>query len=286
MNIRSLLAKLPFEALRYLPPVVAVVRLHGVIASGPAPLRGGLLNLATLAGTIERAFSLPGVKAVALAVNSPGGSPVQSALIHDRIRQLATEKKVPVFAFAEDVAASGGYWLALAADEIYADANSIVGSIGVISAGFGFQDLIARFGIERRVHVQGDRKMLLDPFRPERPEDVVRLERLQQEIHQSFIDLVQARRRDKLVDPQANGLFSGDIFTGRRAVELGLIDGIGDLRGTLRQRFGEKVKLKLIGGGGGWLRRRLGLAGSDGGDLASSFVAAAEARALWSRYGL
>ena len=284
--LRALLAKLPIERFRNPPPIVAVLRLSGVIAASALPLRSGTLNLAALAGSIERAFALKDAKAVALAINSPGGSPVQSALIQGRIRQLADEKKLPVIAFAEDVAASGGYWLALAADEIYADQNSIVGSIGVISSGFGFTDLIARLGIERRVHTQGERKTLLDPFRPERAEDVARLERLQKEMYDSFVALVRERRGAKLADPEANGLFTGDIFTGRRAAELGLIDGLGDLRSVLRGRFGDKVKLRVIGESRGWLRRRLGFAPSQPAEWLDGLLAALENRALWARFGL
>ena len=284
--LRPVLAKLPIERFRNPPPVVAVLRLSGVIAASALPLRAGTLNLAGLAASIERAFELDGVKAIALAINSPGGSPVQSALIAGRIRQLATEKKLPVFAFAEDVAASGGYWLALAADEIFADQNSIVGSIGVVSSGFGFTDLIARFGIERRVHTQGENKTLLDPFKPERPEDLARLDRLQKEIYDSFVAFVRERRGAKLVEPEANGLFTGDIFTGSKALAFGLIDGIGDLRSVLRARFGEKVKLTLVGERGGWLRRRLGLSQPQPAEWLGELLAAAENRAHWARYGM
>ena len=237
-------------------PIVAVVRLTGVI--GPmGPLRGGL-SLAGLAPTLERAFSLGGIKAVALAVNSPGGSPVQSSLIAKRIRALAAEKKLPVFAFAEDVAASGGYWLATAGDEIFADESSIVGSIGVISAGFGFQDLLQRVGVERRVHTAGARKSMLDPFRPENAEDIARLEALQRDIHDGFKAQVRSSRGARLKGDD-DTLFSGEFWTGRRALELGLIDGIGDLRSVMRARFGEKVRFRVVGAPTGWLRRRLGL---------------------------
>jgi serine protease SohB len=283
MKLSTLYSWIPVRRLRRRHPVVAVVRLAGVIGM-PMRLRSGL-SLGGLAGTIERAFSLRGVEAVALAVNSPGGSPVQSALIHKRIRALAGEKEVPVFAFTEDVAASGGYWLALAGDEIYADENSIVGSIGVISAGFGFQDLLERFGIERRVHAQGEKKAMLDPFRPERPEDVKRLEAIQKEIHGSFKELVRERRGDKLKGSERK-LYSGDIWTGRQALELGLVDGIGDLRSVMRQRYGDKVKLRLVGAERSWLRRRLGLTRSGPEDWGEALIAAAEARALWARYGL
>jgi len=259
-------------------PLVPVIRLAGVI--GHLPYRGGL-NLAGLAGTIEQTFRLRGAVAVALQINSPGGSPVQSALIHGRIRQLAGEHKLPVIAFAEDVAASGGYWLALAADEIYADSNSIIGSIGVISAGFGFPRLLERFGIERRVHAQGARKAILDPFRPEEPEHVERLLSIQREMHDSFKVLVRERRGAKLRADDAT-LFEGDVWTGRRAVELGLIDGIGDLRGIMRARYGEKVRLRRIGERASWLRRRLGFRA----DPVADTLSALEERALWARYGL
>ena len=259
-------------------PLVPVLRLQGVI--GSMAFRGGL-SLAGLAGQIERAFSARGAVAVALQINSPGGSPVQSALIHARIRQFAAEKNLPVVAFAEDVAASGGYWLALAADEIFADTNSIVGSIGVISAGFGFQQVLERFGIERRVHAQGARKAMLDPFRPEQPEHVARLLAIQRDMHDSFKALVRERRGAKLVGDDAT-LFEGDVWTGRRAVELGLIDGLGDLRSTMRYRYGEKVRLRVVGGQSSWLRRRLGF----GASLVHDTITALEERALWARYGL
>ncbi len=284
MRFGRLRALIPIQRLREPPPVVAVLRLAGVIGL-PTAVRGNL-TLANLAASIERAFTTRGVKAVALAVSSPGGSPVQSALIHKRIRALAEEKEVPVFAFAEDVAASGGYWLALAADEIYADENSIVGSIGVISAGFGFEGLLERLGVERRVHAQGGKKQLLDPFAAEKPADVKRLEKLQKEIHESFKALVRSRREGKLKGSDRK-LFSGEIWTGREALELGLVDGVGDLRAVLRERFGDKVKLRLMAPERSWLRRRLGLSEATGpGAWAVELVAAAEARALWARYGL
>ena len=265
-------------------PVVAVLRLTGVIGA-IGPLRGGL-TLVGLAEALERAFALRNLKAVALAVNSPGGSAVQSALIAKRIRDLAAEKEVPVVAFVEDVAASGGYWLACAADEIFADESSILGSIGVISAGFGFAALLERFGVERRVHVAGARKGMLDPFRAELPEDVARLEALQRDIHDNFKAVVRGRRGARLKADDET-LFNGDIWTGRRALELGLIDGIGDLRATLRARFGDKVRLRPVGAEGAWLRRRLrlGAAAREGG-WARELVAALAERELWSRYGL
>jgi signal peptide peptidase SppA len=265
------------------PPVVAVLRLDGVISSGGMLGRQGL-NLAALAGPIHQAFSLRRLAAVALAINSPGGSPVQSSLIAGRIRQMADEKKVPVLAFAEDVAASGGYWLATAADEIYADSASIVGSIGVISAGFGFTGLIDRIGVERRLHTSGDRKSFLDPFRPEQPEDVERLKQIQRELHDTFRQHVVSRRGNRLKADHAT-LFSGEFWTGPRAAELGLVDGIGQLRPVLRARFGERVRLRPVGARRSWLARRLGME-SLAAEAAGAVLAAAEERALWSRYGL
>ena len=262
-------------------PVVAVVPLAGVIGAF-GTVRGGL-SLSGLAPTLQRAFSLGGLRAVALAINSPGGSAVQSSLIARRIRSLAAEKEVPVFAFAEDVAASGGYWLATAADEIHADAASIIGSIGVISAGFGFQDLLQRVGIERRVHTAGSRKSMLDPFQPENAEDVSRLEALQRDIHEEFKAQVRERRGARL-KAQDEMLFSGEFWSGRRALELGLIDGIGDLRTVMQARFGAKVKLRVVGTRRGWLSRRLGLGSRP--DWAGHLIEAIDERALWSRYGL
>lgn len=263
-------------------PTVAVLRLAGVI--GPTgPLRGGGLSGHELAQPIARAFSYRGLSAVALVVNSPGGAPVQSALIHTRIRQLAAEKKVPVLAFVEDVAASGGYWLALAADEIFVEANSIVGSIGVISAGFGFHEAIQRLGVERRLHTSGERKSMLDAFLPERPEDVERLKRLQADIHDNFKALVRTRRGAKLKGDEAE-LFSGEFWLGQRAVALGLVDGIGEVRATLRARFGERVRLRVVPTQRSSWRRRLGLV--ERGDMLGDMVAGLEARQHWARFGL
>jgi signal peptide peptidase SppA len=268
-------------------PVVPVVRLSGVIASsGLLGNRG--LSIESVAPLLKRAFDTRGAKAVALAINSPGGSPVQSALIGQRIRLLAAEKDVKVIAFVEDVAASGGYWLACAADEIIVDPSSIVGSIGVISAGFGFQDLIARYGVERRVHTSGERKAMLDPFRPEKPDDVERLHRLQAEIHDGFKDWVRERRAGKLSGDEAT-LFSGEFWTGKRGLELGLVDGMGELRATLQARYGAKVHLPVIGP-----RRRLlsrfGLGTSVGGTgidgIGPATLAAIEERLHWQRFGL
>ncbi len=267
-------------------PIVPVVRLSGVIANGGL-LGGRSLSIESVAPLLKRAFETRGANAVALALNSPGGSPVQSALIAQRIRLHAREKGLPVIAFVEDVAASGGYWLACAADEIIADPSSIVGSIGVISSGFGFQDLMARIGVERRVHTSGENKSMLDPFRPEQPEDVVRLKRLQAEIHDGFKDWVR-ERRGRLLKGDENTLFTGEFWTARRGLEYGLVDGFGELRATLQQRYGDKVRLPVIGP-----RRRLlsrfGLQGGLGGGIdmiGPATLAALEERAQWQRFGL
>lgn len=282
MDVEALLARLPFEPLRHRPPLVTVLRLSGIIGQ-LGPLRSGL-SIAGLAQAIERAFSPHFLTAVALSVNSPGGSPAQASLIMRRIRQFADERKVPVFAFVEDVAASGGYWLALAADEILVDESSILGSIGVISSGFGFHGLLERFGVERRVYTQGRHKSLLDPFRPESPEDVARLTRLQADIHDEFKSVVRARRGERLKAPE-DELFDGDVWTGRRAIELGLADGLGEIRHTMRARFGDKVRLRPVVYQRGWLRRRFGLA-RDAQDWAGAALGAIEERAWWARYGL
>jgi signal peptide peptidase SppA len=263
-------------------PAVPVVRLSGIIAAGGVlGVRG--LSIESVAPLLARAFSLHGAKAVALAINSPGGSAVQSALIAQRIRLLASEKELPVIAFVEDAAASGGYWLACAADEIIADPASIVGSIGVISSSFGLQDLLARLGIERRVHTAGERKSMLDPFRSEKPEDVERLKRLQDEIHDGFKNWVRERRGAKLQGDEAM-LFSGEFWTARRGLELGLVDGLGELRTVLQARYGSKVYLPLIAPRRPWLSR-LGLGGSLE-QAAQGTLAALEERLHWQRLGL
>jgi serine protease SohB len=262
-------------------PVVPVLRLSGVIGFS-TPLRPGL-SLAGIARALDRLFAVRNAKAVALLINSPGGSPAQSHLIFRRIRDLAREKDRNVIAFVEDAAASGGYMLACAADEIIADANSVVGSIGVVGGSFGFDKLIAKIGIERRLYTSGEHKAMLDPFLPEDPADVERLKALQREIHDDFIALVKSRRGGKLNGPDET-LFSGEYWTGRRALGFGLIDAIGDLRSTLRQRFGDKVYTPLITAERGLLGRRALGVGDVG--LAEDMISALEARALWARYGL
>jgi signal peptide peptidase SppA len=263
-------------------PVVPVVRLSGVIATGGLLGARGL-SIESVAPLLARAFGQRGAKAVALVINSPGGSPVQSALIAKRIRLLATEKKLPVIAFVEDVAASGGYWLACAADEIIADGASIVGSIGVVSAGFGFQDLIAKLGIERRVHTSGENKSMLDPFRDEKPEDVERLKRLQAEIHDGFKDWVRERRSPRLKGGDSL-LFTGEFWTATRGLELGLVDSLGELRAVLQARYGAKVHLPVVAARRKFLSR-LGL-GSGIELIGPSTLAALEERAHWQRFGL
>ncbi len=227
-------------------PVVAVVHLEGPLA--PASRMRPALNLAGLAGRLETAFTLPGLKAVALVINSPGGTPVQASLLMRRIRALARRRDVPVLAFIEDVAASGGYLLALAADEIFAHEASLVGSIGVVSAGFGFARAIERLGIERRLHVSGEAKARLDPFLPEREEDVRWLEGMQRDIHAFFRTVVEGRRGRRLKASSEADLFNGDVWLGERAAELGLVDGIGGLEETLEKRFGRRVRLRRFEG--------------------------------------
>jgi signal peptide peptidase SppA len=273
-------------------PVVAVVKLHGVITPTPTPVGRGAVSLASVETALTRAFGHDRLVAVALAVNSPGGAPTQSALIGERVRQLAADKSVPVLAFCEDVAASGGYWLACAADEIYAHSTSMVGSIGVVSAGFGFTDLLERFGVQRRVHAAGEHKVRLDPFRPESPEDVEWLGGLHAELHKQFIDLVRSRRGDKLTGTD-DELFSGEVWTGARALELGLVDGLGTMRGVLANRYGDahilvaEPRRPLLArlGVGGAAGIRLGLGGSPI-DALFAGIDALEQRAAWSRFGL
>jgi serine protease SohB len=297
---REVLRQLVPKRFRADIPVVPVVRLNGVIGFS-TPLRPGV-TAASMARPLERAFNTRNARAVALIVNSPGGSPVQSHLIYRRIRQLAEEKKRPVIAFVEDVGASGGYMAACAADEIICDVSSVVGSIGVVGGSFGFPRLMERLGIERRLYTAGEHKASLDPFLPEDPEDVQRLKSLQQEIHQGFIDLVKQSRGARLKGPEKT-LFSGEYWSGTKAIELGLADGIGDLRSTLRARFGDKVVTPLIAaerslfgrarpgiGLRGMSANPTGLAGFDplsyGAELAGGVISALEERALWARYGL
>ena len=269
-------------------PVVPVFRLAGNIGVS-TPLRPGLM-LATVAKALDRAFATRNARAVALVINSPGGSPAQSHLIFRRIRQLAAEKNIPVLAFVEDVGASGGYMLACAADEIICDQYSIVGSIGVVGGTFGFPKLLEKLGIERRIYTAGENKLMLDPFLPEKPEDVKRYKAIQKEIHEHFIALVKDRRGARLKGADKT-VFSGEFWTAQTAVELGLADGVGDIRATLRERYGEKVRMPLIAAERGLFgRKQPGVSLADAlakhPSLSDDLLSTLEARALWSRYGL
>ena len=284
-------------------PVVPVLRFNGPIGMSTSFSKG--LSLATAAGPIEKAFTMSKLPTVVIVVNSPGGSPVQSNLIFRRVRQLAKEKKKRVYVFAEDVCASGGYFLALSGDEIYADPSSIVGSIGVISAGFGLEKAIEKIGVERRVYTSGNNKSILDPFLPEKEEDINRLKTIQADIHATFIAAVKERRGAKLRDDKGE-MFTGAFWSGPKAADMGLIDGIADMREKMRELHGEKVKLRAVPFGGGGLLAKLkrlpGMATGDGGlqsagSLASILTGAQasfsdeiletlEARAMWSRFGL
>jgi signal peptide peptidase SppA len=287
-SVRAFLVRLMPARFRADIPVVPVVRLSGVIGSG-SPLRPGL-TLAGVAKSLDRAFATRNAKAVALVINSPGGSPSQSHLIMRRIRQLAAEKNLAVLAFIEDVGASGGYMLACAADEIICDQYSIVGSIGVVGGSFGFPKLMEKLGVERRLYTSGDNKAMLDPFLPEKPEDVKRIKAIQKDIHAHFIALVKDRRGAKLKGSD-KVLFTGEFWTAQTAIELGLADALGDLRSELRARYGDKVRMPLIAPERGWLSRKIPgikLGSSPGltAGLADDLLSTLEARALWSQYGL
>ncbi len=238
--------KIPFRKER---KAVSVIRLSGLIASGTR----GQLNDQTLAPLIDKAFEKGSPSAVALLINSPGGSPVQSSLIGARIRRLAEEKEIPVYAFVEDVAASGGYWLAAVADEIYVDPSSIVGSIGVISSSFGLHGLIDRYGVERRVYTAGESKSTLDPFKPEKPEEVKRIKSMLEQVHETFKDHITERRADKL--PKDHNLFTGEFWAGQKSIELGLADHIGHLDAVIKEKFGKNVRIKIYGPKKGWAAR-------------------------------
>ena len=272
-------------------PVVPVVRLSGVIGA-VTPLRPGM-SLAGVARTLERAFAMKHARAVALVINSPGGSPVQSRQIYLRIRQLAAEKKLPVLVFVEDVAASGGYMIACAGDEIFCDPSSILGSIGVVGGTFGFQELIKKIGVERRLYTAGVNKAMLDPFLPENPDDVARIKALQREIHALFIGLVKESRGSRLKGAD-DVLFTGEYWAGESSVALGLADAIGDLRSTLLARYGEKVLTPVVAPPSGMLSGLLGRKSAGAGALASlegvaslpdELISALETRAIWAKFG-
>lgn len=292
LPVRNSLARLLPKSMRSDAVTIPVVRLHGSIMSGGTQFQPRL-SLASTAGLLEKAFAVKDAPAVAISVNSPGGSPVQSRLIYKRIRDLALEKEKTVLVFVEDVAASGGYMIAMAGDEIIADPSSIVGSIGVVSASFGFPELLKKIGVERRVHTAGQNKAVLDPFKPEKKEDVELLKELQRDVHATFIDLVKERRGAKLADDPS--LFTGLFWAAGRGLELGLVDGLGDMRSFLKARYGDKTRLKLITQSRGLFSRGFGLFGSSASGNPAGDIAAAAAgglvdvlqeRALWGRYGL
>ena len=278
-----------FTSLRKRRPVVAVVTLSGVIGQIGGLRRG--LSIGSVEKRLDSAFNVRRLVAVAVRINSPGGAPVQSDLIARRLRDLATEKDIPVFAFIEDVAASGGYWLACAGDEIYACASSIVGSIGVVSGGFGFTELIGKLGIERRLYTSGEQKAMNDPFGPEKPSEVKHLKALQKDIHNDFISMVKINRGERL-NGAHNKLFTGAYWTGRQALEMGLIDGIGDIRNVMREKFGDNVRFKFFDENRSWLQRRIStqnpLFPGNGNVLgfASDLIVAIEERLFWNRFGL
>ncbi|MTI18699.1 S49 family peptidase [Rhodobacteraceae bacterium RKSG542] len=280
---------------KYLPgkmgqikPVVPVVRLQGAIGA-PSTFRKGL-NIASVAPLLDQAFKLKDTPAVAIVINSPGGAPAQSHLIYKRIRQLAEEHNKDVLVFVEDVAASGGYMIALAGDEIYVDPTSIVGSIGVVMAGFGFTDLIDKIGVERRVYTAGEKKVTLDPFAPAKEDDIEYIKSLQGEIHEVFIDMVKSRRGDVLSDDK--DIFSGLFWTGHRAHELGLVDGVNDLYSVLQERYGKDVKPKYLSAKRGFFGKVMTKSnlGSQIHEVCETLPASAlsvvEERSLWARFGL
>lgn len=270
---------------------IPAIRLHGPIMAGGSQFKPSL-NLAHVAPALEKAFAFRKAPAVAIAINSPGGSPVQSRMIFERIRQLAEEKNKKVLIFVEDVAASGGYMIALAGDEIFADPTSIVGSIGVVSGGFGFPEMLKKIGVERRVYTSGENKVILDPFKPEKEADIAYLKALQEEVHHVFIDMVKTRRGAKLADDPS--LFTGLFWTGLRGRELGLVDGLGHMRDVVKQRYGKDAKLQLVGGARSMFGRRLpGVsvveqAGADriAAAAVTGLAEAMEEKAMWGRYGL
>ena len=269
----------------YGAPVIPVVRLSGAIGRVSRFQSG--LSLVGVAPLLRKAFAIRSAPAVALIVNSPGGAPVQSHLIYKRIRALAEEKEKTVLVFVEDVCASGGYMIACAGDEIVVDPASIVGSIGVVTAGFGFVDAMRKVGVERRVYTSGDSKVILDPFQPEKPEDVARLRAIQEEVHDHFIEIVRTRRGEVLAKEKDAEIFSGQFWSGKTAVALGLADRTGDLRSVLRERFGEKVRLKLFSTERTFFGRRgVGLGGAFGAAVSDAVLSELDQRSLWERYRL
>lgn len=274
-------------------PKVAVLRLTGIIMDSASPGRN-VLTAHQLEKLINEAFETPGAKAVALEINSPGGSPVQSALIAGQIRRLAKEKELPVHSFVEDLAASGGFWLACAGDDIYVQDSSIVGSVGVISASFGLDEFINRHGITRRVYTAGKEKAFLDPFSPEDPKNIKRLKDIQKEIHDQFKSWVRERRGDAIKGKRDTTIFEGQFFTGTKAVEIGFADGVGDLTSRMKELYGDDVKFKRIEPARGFmaslLNSRMQAPDIDNTADKRAWVCAAideaEARTMWQRYGL
>ena len=282
-KFRSFMRSMPFIGKHFEDrPKVSVIRLSGVIMDSA---RRSSISFARVSKQIEKAFDKPGVVAVALAINSPGGSAGQSSLIANEIRHWAEEKNLPVYAFVEDVAASGGYWLACAADEIYAQAVSIVGSIGVISASFGFEDFIKKHDIHRRLHTSGHEKSMLDPFLPEKPEDLERLSSLQKDLHNCFIDWVR-ERRGHMLKAADRTLFEGRFWTAQTALELGLIDGMQDMRGFLTSKYGDRVKLIDISTEKRLFALPSPLMQADMSGMGDELLQSIESRSVWARYGL
>ena len=261
--------------------IIPHVRLTGVIGAAGRFKQG--MDLAGQKVILKKAFSFKKISHVAISINSPGGSPVQSHLIYSYIKQLAKEKKIKVIIFAEDVAASGGYFIACAGDEIFANSSSIIGSIGVISASFGFKDLIQKIGVERRVYTAGKNKSTLDPFVEEKEDDVKRLKSIQLELHDDFIQVVETSRGSKLKDPEKNNIFTGEFWTGKTALKLGLIDGIGNADQVLKEKFGEKVVIKNFEKPKGFLAKKLSSSISDPVD---KIISALEEKSMWQKFGL
>ena len=257
------------------------VRLTGIIGDAGRFNKG--MDLAGQQDILKKAFAIKKIKHVAISINSPGGSPVQSHLIYSYIRQLADKKKIKVLIFAEDVAASGGYLIACAGDEIYANSSSIIGSIGVISASFGFKELIKKMGIERRIYTAGKNKSTLDPFIDEKEEDIKRLKDIQLELHADFIKVVETSRGTKLDDPEKNNIFTGEFWTGASALKLGLVDGIGNADQILKEKFGEEVVIKKFEKQKSWLGRKL--SASVEGQL-SNTLNSIEEKSVWQKFGL
>ena len=259
---------------------IPTLRLSGVI--GQAGLMRSGLNISVLDKQIDKLFSDKKSPAVALIINSPGGSPTQSSLIADKIIKKAKENKKQVLAFVEDVAASGGYWLACASDEIFIDTNSILGSIGVISPGFGFVDLIKKIGIERRVYTSGKSKSFLDPFKEEKTEDIDRLRGIQEQIHENFINYVKLRRGSKIHEKYFDEVFSGLFWVGHKAIELGLADGIGSINKIITDKFGKNARIKFVDQKKSFLQRKLSTSLINTDEIMERI----EAKAMWSKFGL